>query len=105
MIRVFFFAEFIGDGGRLQLSLVRRFGRGKNVRSDRLSAVPEGHVDFRREILHDLLGSVRLRKPRILRPFETKRFVFVFISGARRRRHLFHGAGATEIERERAAAS
>ena len=50
-------AEFVSDGSRLLLSLVRRVRGGENFCTNRLPTVPEGDVDLRGEVLHRLSGS------------------------------------------------
>lgn len=52
-------AEFFGDGGGVQLSLVRRLRGGEDFRADRVPTVPEGYVNFWSEVLHNFLGFVR----------------------------------------------
>lgn len=50
--------ELIRDGGGLFLPLVRRVRGGKNLRPDRLSAVPEGDDYFRSQVFHRFARSV-----------------------------------------------
>lgn len=52
------FAEFFGDGGSLQLSLVRRIRRSENIRSNRMPAMPKSPFDFRSQVFHHFLGSL-----------------------------------------------
>lgn len=58
----FIHAEFISHGGSLLLSLVWRFGGGKNIRPDCLPTMSESDDHFRCQIFHRLIGSVRFGK-------------------------------------------
>lgn len=53
-------AEWIGDGGRIQLPLVRGFRTGQDFRANRLPAVPEGLGDIWGQVLYCVLGLVRI---------------------------------------------
>lgn len=51
-------AEWIGDGGRIQLPLVRGFRISQDFRANRLPAVPEVLGDIWGQVLYCLLGLV-----------------------------------------------
>lgn len=52
--------ELIGYGSSLLLPLVRWLGGGKDIRSDCMPTMPKGDDNFRRQVFHRFIGSVRL---------------------------------------------
>lgn len=55
-------AEWVGDGGRVQLSLVRGFRTGEDIRANRLPAMSEGLGDIWGQVLYCVFGLVRFGK-------------------------------------------
>lgn len=111
------YTELVSDGSRLLVSLVRWFRRSQNVRPDRLPTMSKGDVDFGSEVLHRIIGSVRIGKvmrfifltknnrieiTSLINPNEipivrSANWTILNFIGTGSHGYLLHGVGATEM--------